>query len=341
MDGSTPLATVLAAWLEVQRTQLQPSTWRQYDGTVRRYLLPHLGDRPIGAITQREVSELYRRLLFAGGRRGKPLSLATVQRVGAMTHKAFEDAVRDDLIPDNPCDKAVLPRVDPNAQPRDLRIWDADQVAAFLDHQRRRPLWPLWAVAVGTGMRRGELLGLRWRDVDLSASTLHVRRSLSVISGVARLKPPKSNRPRSLAVGGAVVEALTRQRERQERSARHVERPADRESATWGLVFTEPDGGHVAPQKVTDTFREAVRDAPVPIIRFHDVRHSHATLMLQAGVNPKVLSVRLGHASVKTTLDIYADVLPAMDEEAARRFEALVWSGEASAGPQSADGDRV
>jgi integrase len=338
MDASTPLATVFTAWLEVQRTQLQPSTWRQYAGTVRRYLVPHLGDRPIGAITQREVSEFYRRLLFAGGRRGKPLSLATVQRGGAMTHKAFEDAVRDDLIPTNPCDKAVMPRVDPNAQPRDLRIWTADQVAAFLDHQRHRPLWPLWAVAVGTGMRRGELLGLRWRDVDVATSTLHVRRALSVISGVARLKPPKSNRPRSLAVGGAVVEALERQREQQERHRAHVDRPPDRESATWGLVFTEPDGGHIAPQKVTDTFREAVRDAPVPIIRFHDVRHAHATLMLQAGVNPKVLSARLGHASVKTTLDIYADVLPAMDEEAALMFEKLVWSGGTGVGPEPAGG---
>jgi hypothetical protein len=118
------------------------------------------------------------------------------------------------------------------------------------------------------------------------------------------------------------------QRDRQQRHAAHIERPPTQESATWGLVFTEPDGGHISPQKVTDTFREAVRDAPVPIIRFHDVRHAHATLMLQAGVNPKVLSGRLGHASVKTTLDIYADVLPAMDEEAAARFEQLVWSGD-------------
>jgi integrase len=155
MDASTPLRIVLTAWLEAQRTQLQPSTWQQYEGTVRRYLLPHLGELPIGEITQRDVTAFFRRLLFSGGVRGKPLALATVQCVGAMTHKVFEDAVRDDLIPANPCDKAVLPRIDPNAQPRDLRIWTAGQMTAFLEHERRRPLWPLWVVAAGTGMRRG------------------------------------------------------------------------------------------------------------------------------------------------------------------------------------------
>jgi integrase len=324
------LASRLEHWLELQRTQLQPSTWRQYAGTARRYLVPHLGDRGIAAITHHDVSAFYRGLLLSGGQRGKPLALATVQRVAAMTHKVFEDAVRDDLIESNPCDKAVLPRIDPNAHPRDLRVWTTAELHRFLEHQRERPLWPLWVTAAGTGLRRGELLGLRWQDVDLATGTLWVRRSLSVISGTPRLKLPKSNRSRSLHIGGAVIEALAHQRERQtvERASRQV----SHESAEWGLVFTEPDGGYIDPQKATDTFREAVREAPVPVIRLHDVRHSHATWMLQAGVNAKVVSVRLGHASVKTTLDIYAEVLPAMDAEAADRFEAHVWNGLAADG---------
>jgi integrase len=319
------LASRLEHWLELQRTQLQPSTWRQYAGTVRRYLVPHLGERGIAEITHQDVSAFYRGLLLGGGQRGKPLALATVQRVAAMTHKVFEDAVRDDLIGSNPCDKAVLPRVDPNAQPRDLRVWTAAELHRFLEHQRERPLWSLWVTAAGTGLRRGELLGLRWQDVDLASGTLWVRRSLSVISGTPRLKLPKSNRSRSLRIGGAVVDALVHQRERQ--SAERESRQISHESAEWGLVFTEPDGGYIDPQKATDTFREAVREAPVPIIKLHSLRHSHATWMLQAGVNAKVVSVRLGHASVKTTLDIYAEVLPAMDEEAADRFEELVWNG--------------
>jgi integrase len=322
------LADRLRTWLEQQRTQLQPSTWRQYAGTATRYLVPHLGDRPMTSITHHDVTALYRTLLLAGGVRGKPLSLATVQRVAAMTHKVFEDAVRDDLLPANPCDKAVLPRIDPNATPRDLRVWTTGQLRVFLDHHRDHPLWSLWVVAAGTGLRRGELLGLRWQDIDLDGGTLWVRRALSVVSGTAQLKLPKSNRTRSLRIGAAVIDALTERRagQERERSARLVAH----ESADWGLVFTEPDGGYVDPQKATDTFREAVREAPVPVVRLHDLRHAHATWMLQAGVNAKVVAARLGHASVQTTLDIYAEVLPAMDEEAASRFEDHVWGIEAT-----------
>ena len=337
MDEPLHLAAYLADWLELQRTQLQPSTLRQYTGTVNRYLVPHLGDRPVAAITHRDISDFYRRLLLGGGLRGKPLALVTVQRVAAMTHKVFEDAVRDDLIAANPCDKALLPRIDPNAPPRELRVWTTEQLAAFLVHQRRRRLWALWVVAAGTGMRRGELLGLRWRDVDVAARTVHVRRSLSLVAGIPQLKVPKSNRARSLHVGPAVLHAFEVCRQQQQRDAEGIERPLQDESATWGLVFTEPDGGLIAPQKVTDAFREAVRDAPVPVLRFHDLRHSHATWMLQAGVSPKVVSERLGHASVKTTLDLYAEVLPPMDQDAAERFESLVWADPLE--QASAEGD--
>ena len=326
MDTPT-MAAFLDAWLEAQRTQLQPSTWREYAGNTRRYLVPHLGDRPVPTITHQDVTAFYRTLLAAGGLRGKPLALATVQRVAAMTHKVFEDAVRDELVGANPCDKALLPRVDPSAQPRELRVWTAEQLAAFLDRERERgrPLWPLWVVAAGTGMRRGALLGLRWVDVDVDRATLHVRRALSMVSGTVRLKTPKTNRFRSLHVGAEVLRALALRREQADRDAATrtvADAPASRD---WGLVFTEPDGGHLAPQKVTDTWREAVRAAPQPSIRFHDLRHTHATLLLQAGISPKVVSARLGHASVKTTLDVYAEVLPAMDADAAAHFEAHVW----------------
>ncbi len=326
MDEPWNLATFVSDWLEQQRTQLQPSTLRQYTGTADRYLVPLLGDRLLTDITHRDISEFYRRLLLAGGLRGKPLALATVQRVAAMTHKVFEDALRDELVLANPCDKALLPRIDPNAQPRELRVWTAEELSLFLEHQRRRRLWPLWVVAAGTGLRRGELLGLRWRDVDAPGATIHVRRALSVIAGTPQLKLPKSNRTRSLRVGGAVLHALELRQQQQRRDAEVIDRAPRDETSTWDLVFTEPDGGMLSPQKVTDTFREAVRDAPVPAIRLHDVRHAHATWLLQAGVSPKVVSARLGHASVKTTLDIYAEVLPAMDEDAATRFESLVWA---------------
>lgn len=327
MDHSTvTLTNHLDAWLELQRTRVQPSTWNEYEGTTRRYLKPRLGDRPLCEVTHHEITRLYHDLLTAGGLRGKPLSLITVQRIAAVFHKAFEDAVRTDLLPSNPCAKATIPRIDLREGPQDLRVWTAGQLRDFLEAERHRPLWPLWVVAAGTGMRRGELLGLRWQDVDLPRRALHIRRALSVATGTARLKVPKTNQARTINIGPAVTHALELRREAQERETANpptITEPPD--SRAWNLVFTEPDGGHIRPQKVTDTWREAVRDSEQPNIRFHDVRHTHATLLLQAGVSPKVVSARLGHSNIQTTLDIYAEVLPAMDEEAAEEFERHVW----------------
>lgn len=180
----TPLlADFLAHWLEAQRTQFQPSTWQEYEGNARRYLARHLGDRPVDQVTHRDLTALYRRLLTAGGIRGKPLALVSVHRIAAMVHKVFADAVHDEVIATNPADKARLPRLDTAAQPSELRIWTPEQLTAFLQAERHRPLWPLWVVAAGTGMRRGELLGLRWSDVDADSATLHVRRALSSVAG--------------------------------------------------------------------------------------------------------------------------------------------------------------
>lgn len=326
MDDMVTLDAYLDHWLELQRTRVQPSTWNEYEGTTRRYLKPRVGDRRLCEITHHDITQLYHDLLTSGGLRGKPLALITVQRIAAVFHKTFEDAVRTDLIEANPCAKATLPRIDLREGPKDLRVWTAEQLRSFLDAERDRPLWPLWVVAAGTGMRRGEILGLRWHDVDPQRRALTVRRALSVATGQARLKVPKTNQARTITIGPAVVHAIELRRAAQEREAANqppVTQPPD--SRSWNLVFTEPDGGHIQPQKVTDTWREAVRDSPYPNIRFHDVRHSHASLLLEAGVSPQVVSARLGHSNIQTTLDIYAEVLPAMDEEAAGRFEAHVW----------------
>ena len=325
MDTPTTVADWLSEWLSLQPTRLQPATLKEYQGVADRYLRPHLGEIFLSELSHRDITRFYQSLLTHGGLRGKPLSLVTVRRIAAITHKLFADAARQELLDTNPCTAAVLPRVDPTGEPQELRVWTAEQLKAFLERERHRPLWALWVVAAGTGMRRGELLGLRWKDVDLGAQRLHVRRALSVVRNQARLKVPKTNQARSLAIGPAVIDALHHRRAEQAHFAGAPLPHEAPESARWDLVFTAPDGGHLQPQRVTDTWREAVRDAPQPVIRFHDIRHTHATLLLQAGVSPKVVSARLGHASVKTTLDIYAEVLPAMDEDAAADFEAHVW----------------
>jgi integrase len=313
----------LAEWLEIQRSRVQPSTWESYRLNVNDYLCPALGDVALDELTAAQLSSFYARLQRDGGARRRPLALATVQRAHAVAHKALKDAVRLDLLDRNVAVNATLPRLDLRGDGvAEINAWSAEELRRFLDHTRGSPLHPLWLVAASTGLRRGELLGLRWDDVDLDAGVLAVRRALSVVRERPRLKQPKTSRCRTLRLDTVTVTTLREQRDRQRRDQAANEQTWCNE---WNLVFTDATGRYLVPDSVSHGFRVAVRKAPVRRVRLHDLRHTHATLLLQAGVPVKVVSERLGHAQISLTLDIYAHVLPAMDADAADRFAAAVF----------------
>lgn len=161
---------------------------------------------------------------------------------------------------------------------------------------------------------------VRWTDVDLDARQIRIRRSLSVVDGIPRLLRTKTSRSRVLSLGSSVVEVLRRHDHEQAAAREQAEAWQDR----WGLVLTDDDGRPINPFDVTTAFRDLVTRAPVPTIRLHDLRHTHATLLLAAGTPLKVVSERLGHASITTTMDIYGHLLPGMDAEAATRFDHLL-----------------
>lgn len=323
-DQHLTVGAYLADWLEIQRHRLQPTTLKSYRGNVVRYLSPRIGDVAIGDLDIRQLERLYADLMARGGKDGRPLSRRTVEYAAATLRSALNDAVRTGLLDRNPASLARLPKIDPTSttEDDDLQVWTADEVRAFLDQIHGHRLYDLWVVALGTGMRRGELLGLRWQDVDLEGRTIHVRRALQVVDGVVRLKRTKTSRSRSLRIDGRVVEVLDR---RQRLQAIHREAAGDRWADRWGLVFTEEDGTHLSPMNVSVSFRWLVRQVDVPTIRLHDLRHTHATLLLQAGVPIKVVSERLGHTTIGVTLDVYTHVLPAMDDLAVERFEEHVY----------------
>jgi integrase len=245
-----------------------------------------------------------------------------VQYCHGVLRRALEDALLDGLIDANPARTARPPRHDPGDDEfdDDLQVWTGEQAAAFLAFIDDQPLRALWHLALGTGARRGELLGLRWVDVDLEAAVVRIRRSLSMIDGVPRLLGTKTSRARSLSVGVSVVEALREHRALEERRRAQAASWEDR----WGLVFTRDEGGPIDPFKITTEFRALVRAAPVPVIRLHDLRHCNASLLLFAGVPIKVVSERLGHTTIAMTMDVYGHVLPAMDADAATRLEDLL-----------------
>jgi integrase len=301
----------LAEWIELQRLRLQPSTWHAYRQTVDGYLVPSLGDTTLDDLDPRQLERLYVDLLDHGGRSGRRLSLTTIRYVHAVLHKALADAVRTGVLATNVSDRVALPRHDPRRSDvgDGLNVWNAAQVRTFLDITRDDMHHNLWAVALGTGMRRGELLGLRWSDIAPDRGAVRVATSLTTIEGRPLLKTTKTNRVRRLHIDSHTAAALDRQHERNTAS---------------DLVFTDPDGSPLIPQRITHRFRRLVRRLPLPTIRLHDLRHVHATLLLQAGVPIKVVSERLGHATITLTLDTYAHVLPAMDRDAAERFGSII-----------------
>ena len=202
-----------------------------------------------------------------------------------------------------------------------MKVWSLKELRTFLASERESRLYPLWLTLATTGMRRGEVLGLRWEDVDLEAQSLYIRQTRVMTGYEPLLSTPKTRRGKRLvALDPATTVALKENRRRQ-----RLERLAA--GCPWlktGYVFTREDGEPYHPERVSKLFLQGAKKVGLPRIRLHDLRHTYATLALGAGVHPKIVSERLGHANIGITLDCYSHCLPALSEEAACRVAALV-----------------
>ncbi len=203
-----------------------------------------------------------------------------------------------------------------------MMTWTAGELGRFLDFVVDDRLYGAWVLAATTGLRRGEVLGLRWSDVDLDSGRLAVRQTLVSVAYETKFSTPKTKRGRrSVSLDATTVMALRSHRKRQ-LEERMEWGPAYQDS---GLVVTRENGVLVHPDRFTQMFDKHVKNSGLPRIRLHDLRHTHATLALAAGVHPKVLSERLGHATVAFTLDVYSHAVPALQEEAAERVASLIF----------------
>jgi len=323
-----------AHWLPAVRPTIRPTTFLSYLGHIENHLSPHLGRTPLQQLSPAHINALYAKLLTES-RTGRalpenkkeseelpPLAPATVRRIHATLHRALRDAVRWNLIGRNPTDAADPPRA-VGCQGAQVNTWSPAELKKFLSSEKASPLYPLWVLLITTGMRRGEAMGLRWQDVDLEAQRIAVRQTRVQLGYEAVVSTPKTQKGRRLVAldaGTATVLAELRARREGESEARGTRvKPED-------TVFTDAVGNPLHPERATRRFRTAAGKAGVPIIRLHDLRHTHATLALQAGIHPKVVSERLGHANIGITLDTYSHCLPALSEEAAARVAALVLS---------------
>jgi integrase len=307
-------------WLPAIESTVRPTTFHGYRRHVALYLTPHLGAERLQRLSPDQISRFYRDLQQRGGQDGKALSPNTVRRVHATLHRALRDATRWGHLQRNPAAVAVKPR-QPGIGNRDITTWSSAEVRRFLEYVASERLFALWRLAAMTGMRRGEVAGLRWSDVSLDAQRLAVRQTVTGIGSRVAFGEPKTKRAkRSIALDRETTLALATWKRQQEQ-----ERAAW--GATWedtGLVFTRENGSLIHPDLLTTWFRGCASRSGVTIIRLHDLRHTHASLALQAGIPAKVVSERLGHATVAFTLDVYSHVVPGLQEDAAERIAALM-----------------
>ena len=309
-------------WLPAIEATIRLTTYRSYVQHVTWHIVPHLGEVPLQSLSGAQINALYARLAASGRRGGKSgLAALTIRHVHAVLHRALKDAVRWGVLARNPIAAADPPRL---AHAREMRTWSAEQLAAFLAFTHDDRLHPLWQLLALSGMRRGEACGLRWSDCDLDEGRIAVRRALVPIAHTVLVSEPKTaHGRRSIALDQGTVAILKGQARRQQVEGKQAE-----EWFASGLVFTRPDGQALPPNSVSRCFVRAVRKAKLPEIRLHDLRHTHATLALRAGIHPKVVSERLGHATVAITLDTYSHAIPALQEEAAERIAGLVFAGK-------------
>ena len=321
-------------WLPTMSMSIEATTLEGYRGLIERYVLPRVGDVRLVDLDPVTLNWLYADARQNGRIRGdEPLSLKTVREIHVALHRALEDAVRWDYLRENPAARSNPPSATAakNARKMAMRTWTAKQVEAFAVQFADHPFFPLWLLAASTGLRRSELLGLRWQDVDLDRGLLAVRRVLVKVGGKARFKDaPKSQHGyRTIRITGVVIDELRRARARQE-----DQRGSARTWEDYDLVFCRPDGAPFHPDYVTETIRDLIEESGLPKIRpLQDLRHTHATLLLADGENAKVVQERLGHHSHSFTADTYQHVMPGMDEAAATRFEHLVFGREPADSP--------
>jgi len=292
-------------------------TYVSYRSIIDRHLKQGLGSIALARLEPQQIQAYYAEKLARGrfDRKGG-LSNRSVLYHHRILSKALDQAVKMGLVVRNVAKLITPPRV---ARAK-INVLDADEASRFLDIASNTMYYPLFAVLLYTGLRRGEAIALRWKYIDLIRLELHVVESAHRIRKEFIIKEPKSlHSKRAVSLSPSLAALLLEYREDQKLMRKQMGNPLIEEE----FVFSWPDGRPLDPDVVTKAFHRIAGQAGLRNIRLHDLRHTHATLMLKAGVHPKIVSERLGHANIGITLDTYSHVLPGLQEAAAERFDKI------------------
>ncbi|GMA50722.1 site-specific integrase [Alicyclobacillus contaminans] len=318
------VAEFLTDWGNQKKLQVRPSTWRSYEWTLNYHVMPHIGHLKLKQVTPKHIEKLYATLRESPRPDGKPgnLSERTILHVHLILQNAFDRAVRWGLIGRNPCKLVDAPR----PKKVEMKVWTKEQVQKFIKTSSEDSLYHVFLLLLTTGMRVGEVLGLRWQDVDLDNARLTVRQQISFIRGGHVFQQPKTKSGnRTIPIPQQVVHVLKQVKRDQEEKQRLF---GDDYRMDLDLVCCTDKGTPLYHGNFTARWNALIEKAGVPRIRIHDARHTHASLLLQQGINPKVVAERLGHANVSITLDTYTHLLPGIQERAVDTFANEIFGND-------------
>ena len=298
------LRDYLEQWLEeVHRPTVRLSTYLNYRRNLDKHILPALGNIQVQKLTPQTVQAFYASKMNSG------LKARTIHLFHAILHKALDNAVRWNLVSRNVCSVVSLPRL----QKYEVHPLTPEQANALLEVARGKRLEAILTVALITGMRRGELLGLRWQDINFEQRSLQVQRSVSRLPGHGFIEsePKTASGRRNITLPPVLIEVLKQHRTHQKETRLKA-------GSTWveqDIVFCTRHGGFIDQSYLRQLFESLLKESGLPHIRFHDLRHSAATILLTLGIHPKVVQELLGHSTVSMTMDIYSHVLPSLQED--------------------------
>jgi integrase len=313
----TTIAAFLDRWLAHMASQISPRSHERYTEIVKKNLVPALGAVVLTKLQPVDISTVYAKALASGRRDGRGgLSASTVVYMHRVLKQALQQAVTWNLLARNPADGIKPPKI----ERRRMTVYDTDQTADLIEAARPTRLFIPVLLGVTTGIRRGEAAALRWRHVDLNRAQIAVEESAEQTKTAVRYKPPKSGKARTVALPASVVEELRAHRVRQAQGLLKLGVRLSDDS----FVVAQADGSPLQPRSLTHAFELFLAAHKLPRIRLHDLRHTHATAMLKAGVHGKIVQERLGHSTIAITLDIYSQVVEGMQEEAVERVDAAL-----------------
>ena len=306
-SGKYTVGIWMDEWFEnVAKIKVRASSHQTYRGYIDNHIKPNIGNIPIEKLTTMDLQKFYRKLLTTGRverieskDQPKGLSAKTVRNINQVISSAMDLAIAQKIIPSNPTNACELPKV----EHQEMQTIPVEQLQAFLQEAKATGVYEMYYIELATGLRRGELLGLKWQDIDWKNGVIKVRRQVARVDGQIKEAPLKTkNSYRTVTISQQAIEILKGQKKK----------------TNDAYVFPSPNGGPISPDSVNNMLKRVLERAGIPKVRFHDLRHTFATIALQNGVDIKTVSGMLGHFSAGFTLDTYAHVTTSAQKEAAQ-----------------------